>query len=183
MPGLTILIVALTGIAVNTGSALLFLKARREDLNANGAFLHMAADAAVSAAVVLAAAGILVTGWPWLDPAIAIAVSVLIAVTAWGLLRAALHLGLDGVPDGIDPEAVAAWIGRQPGVTGLHDLHIWALSTTRKALAVHVVTGAQDTDAILRALSEGLDHNFGVSHSTIRIERAPCGTACGPVGA
>jgi cobalt-zinc-cadmium efflux system protein len=107
VPGLTILIVALIGIVVNTGSALLFLKSRKGDLNANGAFLHMAADAAVSGAVVLAAAGIMLTGWQWLDPAVAIAVSVLIAFTAWGLLRDSLRLGLDGVPEGVDRQAVA----------------------------------------------------------------------------
>jgi cobalt-zinc-cadmium efflux system protein len=174
VPGLTILIVALIGIAVNTGSALLFLKSRKGDLNANGAFLHMAADAAVSGAVVLAAAGIMLTGWQWLDPAVAIAVSVLIAFTAWGLLRASLRLGLDGVPKGIDRQAVATWIGGQPGVTNVHDLHIWALSTTRTALAAHVVWDGANADAFLDHVTDELEHDFGIGHVTLQLESTPC---------
>ncbi|MEB8389365.1 cation diffusion facilitator family transporter [Rhodobacteraceae bacterium KMM 6894] len=177
VPGLTILIVALIGIGVNTGSALLFMRSQKDDLNAKGAFLHMAADAAVSGAVVLAAAGIMLTGWTWLDPAVAIAVSLLIAVTAAGLFREALHLSLDGVPERVDPVAVADWIAHQEAVSDVHDLHIWPLSTTRTALAVHVVVSTQDTDAVLHHLSEGLEHDFGIAHSTIQIEHAPCGMA------
>jgi cobalt-zinc-cadmium efflux system protein len=180
VPGLTILIVALIGIGVNTGSALLFMRAQKDDLNARGAFLHMAADAAVSGAVVLAAAGILLTGWTWLDPAVAIAVSLLITVTAAGLFREALHLSLDGVPARVDPVAVAGWLTRQDSIRDVHDLHIWPLSTTRTALAVHVVVSAKDTDAVLHHLSEGLEHDFGIAHSTIQIEREPCGMACRP---
>ena len=183
VPGLTILIVALVGIGVNTGSALLFMRAQKDDLNAKGAFLHMAADAAVSGAVVLAAAGILLTGWTWLDAAVAIAVSLLIAVTAAGLFREALHLSLDGVPDRVDPAAVADWLGRQEGIRDVHDLHIWPLSTTRTALAVHVVVAGQDTDAVLHDLSEGLAQTFGIAHSTIQFEREPCGASCHQTGA
>ena len=178
VPGLTILIVALVGIGVNTGSALRFMRSRKDDLNAKGAFLHMAADAAVSGAVVLAAAGILATGWSWLDPAVAIAVSLLIAVTAAGLFREALHLSLDGVPEVIDPGAVADWLRLQDGVRDVHVLHIWPLSTTRTALAVHIVCGQDDTDALLRRLSAGLENEFGIAHSTIQIEREACGAVC-----
>ncbi|PIV74346.1 MAG: cation transporter [Rhodobacteraceae bacterium CG17_big_fil_post_rev_8_21_14_2_50_65_11] len=174
VPGLTILVVALIGIAVNTASALLFLKARKGDLNANGAFLHMAADAAVSGAVVLAAAGIMLTGWHWLDSAVAIAVSVLIAFTAWGLLRDSLRLGLDGVPEGIDRQAVATWIGDQPGVSNVHDLHIWALSTTRTALAAHVVWQGTDADGFLDHVADELEHDFGIGHVTLQLESTPC---------
>lgn len=181
VPGLTILIVALVGIGVNTGSALLFMRAQRDDLNAKGAFLHMAADAAVSGAVVLAAAIMLLTGWNWLDPAVAIAVSLLIAVTAAGLFREALHLSLDGVPADIDEQKVANWLSEQDGVRGVHDLHIWALSTTRTALAVHVVVAVQDTDAVLRHLIEGLKNTFDIAQSTIQVERTPC-TATGRSG-
>lgn len=110
VPGLTVMLVALVGIGVNTGSALLFMSARKGDLNAKAASLHMAADAVVSGAVVLAAAGIMFTGWDWLDPAVAIAVSLLIAVTAAGLFREALHLSLDGVPFEIDRAAIADWL-------------------------------------------------------------------------
>jgi len=174
VPGLTILLVALVGIAVNTGSALLFLKSQKDDLNAKGAYLHMAADAAVSGAVVLAAAGIMLTGWHWLDPAVAIAVSLLIAFTAWGLLRDSLRLELDGVPEAIDHQAVADWLGAQEGVTNVHDLHIWALSTTRTALAVHLVWEGADADAFLDHVTDELEHDFAIGHATVQLERAPC---------
>lgn len=174
VPGATILWVALVGILVNTGSALLFMRSRASDLNAKGAFLHLAADAAVSGAVVLGAIGILLTGRTWIDPAVAIAVSLLIAATAAGLFRAALHLSLDGVPEGIDMQAVATFIGGQPGVSDVHDLHIWALSTTRTALAAHVVWRGGDADAFLDHVAHELDHDFGIGHVTLQLETAPC---------
>ncbi len=174
VPGLTILLVALVGIAVNTGSALLFMKSQKEDLNAKGAYLHMAADAAVSGAVVLAAGGILLTGWQWLDPAVAIAVSLLIAWTAWGLLRSSLRLELDGVPEAIDRQAVADWLGAQPGVSNVHDLHIWPLSTTRTALAVHLVWRGTDADGFLDRVTDGLEDDFGIGHATLQLELEPC---------
>ncbi len=174
VPGLTILLVALIGIGVNAGSALLFMKSQKDDLNAKGAYLHMAADAAVSGAVVLAAAGIMLTGWHWLDPAVAIAVSVLIAWTAWGLLRDSLRLELDGVPEAIDRQAVADWLGDRPGVSNVHDLHIWALSTTRTALAAHVVWSGADADAFIDQVTDELEHDFGIGHVTLQLEVAPC---------
>ena len=174
VPGLTILLVALVGIGVNTGSALLFMKSQKEDLNAKGAYLHMAADAAVSGAVVLAAVGIMLTGWQWLDPAVAIAVSVLIAWTAWRLLRDSLRLELDGVPEAIDRQAVADWLGAQEGVTSVHDLHIWALSTTRTALAVHLVWSGTDPDAFLDHITDELEHDFAIAHATVQLEQAAC---------
>ncbi len=177
VPGLTVMLVALVGIGVNTGSALLFMRARKGDLNARGAFLHMAADAAVSGAVVLAAATILLTGWDWLDPAIAIAVSLLIAVTAAGLFREALHLSLDGVPFEIDRTAIADWLGRQDGVQSLHDLHIWPLSTTRTALAVHLVWDGPDQDAFLDQVTDALAEDHGISSVTLQLERRPCDRA------
>jgi len=174
VPGLTILLVALVGIGVNTGSALLFMTSQKQDLNAKGAYLHMAADAAVSGAVVLAAAGIMLTGWSWLDPAVAIAVSLLIAVTAWRLLRASLLLELDGVPATVDRQAVADWLGAQTGVSHVHDLHIWALSTTRTALAVHLVWDGPDPDAFLDQVTDELEQAFGIAHATVQLERSPC---------
>ncbi|MFN3278671.1 MAG: cation diffusion facilitator family transporter [Paracoccus hibiscisoli] len=179
VPGLTVMLVALIGIAVNTGSALLFMSARKGDLNARGAFLHMAADAAVSGAVVLAAAGILLTGWDWLDPAVAIAVSLLIAVTAAGLLREALHLSLDGVPFQIDQPAVASWLLQQPGVESLHDLRIWPLSTTRTALAVHLVWDGPDPDAFIDQVTHTLAAAHGISDVTLQLERHACDRARG----
>jgi len=150
------------------------MKSQKDDLNAKGAFLHMAADAAVSGAVVLAAAGIMATGWAWLDPAVAIAVSVLIAWTAWGLLRDSLKLELDGVPENIDRQAVADWIGAQDGVSAVHDLHIWALSTTRTAIAAHVVWQGADADAFIDHVTDELEHDFGIGHVTLQLETAPC---------
>ncbi len=177
VPGLTVMLVALLGIAVNTGSALLFMSSRKGDLNAKGAFLHMAADAAVSGAVVLAAAGIMVTGWDWLDPAVAIAVSLLIAITAAGLFREALHLSLDGVPFEIDRAAIADWLERQGGVQGLHDLHIWPLSTTRTALAVHLVWQGADPDAFIDRVTDALAEAHGIANVTLQLEGRPCDRA------
>ena len=174
VPGLTILLVALVGIAVNTGSALLFIRSQKDDLNAKGAYLHMAADAAVSVAVVIAAAGIMLTGWQWLDPAVAIAVSLLIAWTAWGLLRDSLRLELDGVPGAIDRQAVADWLGAQNGVDNVHDLHIWALSTTRTALAAHLVWRGTDADAFIDHVTGELERDFAIGHVTLQLETAPC---------
>lgn len=177
VPGLTVTLVALVGIAVNTGSALLFMSSRKGDLNAKGAFLHMAADAAVSGAVVLAAAGIMVTGWDWLDPAVAIAVSLLIAITAAGLFREALHLSLDGVPFQIDRAAIADWLVQQDGVQGLHDLHIWPLSTTRTALAVHLVWQGPDPDAFIDRVTDALAETHGIANVTLQLEGRPCDRA------
>jgi cobalt-zinc-cadmium efflux system protein len=177
VPGLTVMLVALVGIGVNTGSALLFMSSRKGDLNAKGAFLHMAADAAVSGAVVLAAAGIMVTGWDWLDPAVAIAVSLLIAFTAAGLFREALHLSLDGVPFEIDRAAIADWLGRQDGVKSLHDLHIWPLSTTRTALAVHLVWQGADPDAFIDRVTDALAEAHGIANVTLQLEGRPCDRA------
>ena len=177
VPGLTVMLVALVGIAVNTCSALLFMSARKGDLNARGAFIHMAADAAVSGAVVLAAAGILLTGWNWLDPAVAIAVSLLIAVTAAGLFREALHLTLDGVPFEIDHGDVAVWLVRQTGVQSLHDLRIWPISTTQTALAVHLVWDGPDPDAFIDLVTEALEHDHGIAEVTLQLERRACDRA------
>ena len=177
VPGLTVMLVALVGIGVETGSALMCMSARKGDLNAKGAFLHMAADAAVSGAVVLAAAGILFTGWDWLDPAVAIAVSLLIAITAAGLFREALHLSLDGVPFEIDRTAVADWLARQDGVLSLHDLHIWPLSTTRTALAVHLVWEGTDPDAFIDRVTDALADLHGIANVTLQLERRPCDKA------
>lgn len=175
VPGLTILVVALVGIGINTASALLFMRAQKDDLNAKGAFLHMAPDAAVSGAVVLAVIGIMVTGWTWLNAGVALAVSLLIAFTATGLNREALHLSLDGVPDRIDPEEVASRLHTQDGVIDLHDLHIWPISSTRTALAVHIVSHAADYEQVSATLTAWLRDNFDISHITIQIEGDNCG--------
>ncbi len=169
--GLPILVVAGLGILVNGGTALLFTRARHSDLNAEGAFLHMAADAAVSLGVVLAAAGILVTGWYWLDPAAAIVVSLVIALTTWRLLKRAFALSLDAVPAGIDLKAVEARLGTLPGVASVHDLHIWSLSTTRTALTAHLVMPEGcPGDVFLEDAARAMEDDFGIDHVTLQIE-------------
>jgi len=171
VPGVTILVVALIGIAINAGTALLFRASRHSDMNAQGAFLHMAADAAVSLAVVIAAAGILLTGWNWLDPAVAILVSLLIAWAAFGLLRGSVGLSFDGVPMTIDQDNIAAWLKDRPGVTSIHDLHIWSLSTTATALTVHLVMPkGPPGDSFLEQITDELSRNFSIAHATIQIE-------------
>ncbi len=163
--------VAAAGVVVNGATALLFREGRRRDLNVRGAFLHMVADAAVSLGVVIAGLVIRFGGWSWLDPAMSLAIGVVIAIGTWGLLRDSLDLVMDAVPAGIDPAAVEAWLARAPGVRAVHDLHIWGMSTSEAALTVHLVAepGRVD-DAALAALAEGLRTTFGIGHSTIQVE-------------
>jgi cobalt-zinc-cadmium efflux system protein len=168
---LPVLVVALIGISINAGTALLFRKERQHDLNAEGAFLHMAADAAVSAGVVIAAIGMLVTGWAWLDPLTAILVSLVIGWTSFGLLKASIGLSLDGVPRSVDRKAVEAWLKSQSGVSSVHDVHIWSLSTTKVAMTAHVVMpSGHPGDNFLDATAEELEHKFGIAHVTLQIE-------------
>ena len=178
IPAGTVLGVALVGIGINAGTALLFRGSRHADLNAEGAFLHMAADAAVSLGVVLAAIGIMATGWVWLDPLVAILVSLLIAWTALGLLRSAVGLSLDAVPPGVKAAEVELWLKARSNATSVHDLHIWPLSTTSVALTAHLVMpGGHPGDRVLDEIAEDLSHQFGIGHSTIQIELGD-GKAC-----
>ena len=163
--------VALVGIVINGVTAWLFMSGRERDLNIKGAFLHMAADALVSAGVVLAGIAILTTGWLWFDPVVSLIIVVVIVVGTWNLLRDSLNLALDGVPEGIDPQAVRTYLSELSGVVGVHDLHIWAMSTTETALTAHLVmlTG-NPGDGFLSRISMELHDNFGIEHSTIQIE-------------
>jgi cobalt-zinc-cadmium efflux system protein len=171
--------IAVVAVVVNAVSALLFLRGRKEDLNLRGAFLHMAGDAAVSAGVAAAAVLIGITGWLWLDPLMSLAIVVVIAVASWGLLRESLDLALDAVPEGIDRDGVEAWLARLPGVTEVHDLHIWGLSTTETALTAHLVrpSGGLD-DALLATICERLRAEFGIAHATIQVEQGDGNYAC-----
>jgi cobalt-zinc-cadmium efflux system protein len=172
VPGETVLWVALLGIAINAGTALLFLRGRERDLNVQGAFLHMAADAAVSAGVVFSALAMMATGWRWIDPVTGLIISGVIAWSAFGLLRSALHLELDGVPRTIDRHAVEDWLAKLPGVASVHDLHIWAMSTTATALTAHLVmpSGNAGGDAFLDGVAHELEERFGIAHATLQIE-------------
>ena len=167
----TVLSVAALGIAINTATALLFMRGRHHDINIRGAFLHMVGDAAVSLAVVVAALLIGWTGRLWLDPAVSLAVAAVILIATWGLTRDALNLALDAVPAGIDRDAVEAYLAGLPGVTEVHDLHIWAMSTTETALTAHLVRpNAGLDDHLLTEAAHQLDHRFGIRHATIQVE-------------
>ena len=169
----TIMLVAGIGIVVNTATALLFMRGRKSDLNIRGAFVHMAADAAVSAGVVVAALIMMRTGWLWLDPAVSVVIAIIIAVGTWGLLRDSVNLALDAVPEGIEPDEVQAYLAQLPGVTAVHDLHIWGMSTTHVAVTAHLVKpGVADDDALLAEASRGLHDRFGIEHSTLQVERS-----------
>jgi cobalt-zinc-cadmium efflux system protein len=162
--------VAAVGVLVNGVTAALFLSGRKTDLNVRGAFLHMAADAAVSLGVVLAGFGMVATGWVWLDPAVALAIVAVITIGTWGLLRESLDLAMDAVPTGIDPEEVESYLSSLPGVASVHDLHIWAMSTTESALTVHVVCPSRmEDDALSRVCSE-IHRRVGIEHCTIQLE-------------
>lgn len=166
----TVLWVAAVGIAVNTATALLFMSGRKHDLNLRGAYLHMAADAAVSAGVVVAALLIMATGWTWLDPAVGLLVVAVIAVGTWDLLAASLDLAMDAVPRGLDRDAVEGCLAALPGVAEVHDVHIWAMSTTETALTAHLVCPAGGSDALLAEAGRILHDSFGIEHPTLQIE-------------
>lgn len=171
--------VALVGVGINTATALLFMRGRKNDLNIRGAFLHMAADAAVSAGVVVAGVAILTTGWVWIDPVVTLLIAAVILGSSWGLLRESVNLALHAVPEGIDPEAVEAYLMGLPGVTAVHDVHIWAMSTTETALTAHLVKqDAQDDDALIAGATRVLHDRFGIEHTTLQWERGP--EACCP---
>jgi cobalt-zinc-cadmium efflux system protein len=170
-----VLWVAALGIVINTATALMFRHGHAHDLNVKGAFLHMAGDAAVSLGVVIAALLIGWTGWLWLDPAVSIAIAVVVLIATWGLTRDALNLALDAVPAGIDRHAVEAYLAGLAGVTEVHDLHIWAMSTTETALTAHLVRpNAGLDDDLLTGASHDLAQRFGICHVTIQVE---CGNA------
>ncbi|MDO8900606.1 MAG: cation diffusion facilitator family transporter [Phenylobacterium sp.] len=166
-----VMIVAAIGVVINTVTALMFIGGAKGDLNIRGAFLHMAADAAVSLAVVVGAGLIALTSLYWLDPALSLLIVAVILVGTWGLLRDSVDLALDAAPRGIDVEAVRTWLGDQPGVAGVHDLHIWALSTTETALTAHITRPDNtESDAFLHAACEGLQARFGIGHATLQVE-------------
>jgi cobalt-zinc-cadmium efflux system protein len=168
---LPVIVVAGIGVVVNTLTALLFLRGGREDLNIRGAFLHMAADAAVSLGVVVGGLIIAATGWQRVDPILSLLIVAVIAWSTWDLLRQAIDLSLDAVPQGIDPEAVRTYLAQLPGVSEVHDLHIWGLSTTQTALTVHLTRpGAAIDDDWLAAVTHELHDRFGISHATIQVE-------------
>ncbi len=169
--GLTIIIVAGIGVVINSATAMLFISGQKHDLNIKGAYLHMAADAGVSLGVVVAGIAILLTGWLWLDPVISLLIVIVILVGTWNLLQDSIDLSIDAIPKGIDLAEIKNYLTRIDNVSKIHDLHIWALSTTETALTVHLVTTKDSVDNLfLKEVQEHLHDNFGINHATIQVE-------------
>lgn len=169
--GKTVMIVAAIGIVVNGVTAWMFARGRKGDLNVRGAFLHMASDAIVSAGVVVAGLIILLTGWSWVDPVMSLVIAALILYSTWGLLRDSVNLALDKVPENVDIDKVRTFLSELPGVTEVHDLHVWALSTTETALTAHLLRPeTAHEDAFLHDACLELKEHFGIGHATLQIE-------------
>lgn len=177
--GLTIMVVAAIGVVINGATAMMFVSGRKDDVNIRGAFLHMASDALVALGVVATGALIVLTGWLWLDPAISLVISAVIVWGTWSLMRESLGLALAGVPAGIDQRAVQAFLQEAPGVTEVHDLHIWGMSTTETALTAHLVRpdGAADDDT-LHGLCTALKQRFRIGHVTLQFETGAGANPC-----
>lgn len=179
----TVMAVAAAGIAVNGITAWLFASGAKGDLNVRGAFQHMAADALVSAGVVVAALAMRETGWLWIDPVAGIAVALIIAVASWGTLKESVRLSLDAVPEGFDCSKIEADLMALPGVTAVHDLHVWSMSTTEVALTVHLtVPGTGPHDALLARIAHDLSHRHRIGHPTVQIEADHAACALEPAG-
>ena len=175
----TVMIVATVGILINTGTALLFLKDREHDINIRGAFLHMAADALISLGVVISAFVIGYTNWQWVDPVTSIIISIVIVIGTWQLLKESISMSMDAVPNGIDPEKVKAYLTSVDGVTEIHDLHIWAMSTTETALTAHLVIKCPDLEnKLLKKITEELKGKFKIHHPTLQLELSDQAFVC-----
>ena len=175
----TVIWVASVGIVINGFTAWLFMSGQKQDMNIRGAYLHMMADAAVSLGVVLAAIAIKFTDWLWLDPAMSLVVAVIIGIGTWSLLRESLSLALDAVPANIHPAKVEAYLASLPGIEAVHDLHIWAMSTTEIALTVHLIKpDAVIDDLLLVQINNELRELFGIQHTTVQFERGDTSHPC-----
>lgn len=167
-----VMLTAGLGIVINTATALMFMRGSQSDLNVRGAFLHMASDAAVSLAVVIGAGVIALTGREWIDPLLSLGIAAVIVLGTWGLLKDSMNMALDAAPKGVDVGKVRDWLAGLPGVEEVHDLHIWAMSTTETALTAHVIRPAiDDGDSFLHAACEGLAARFNIGHATLQVER------------
>lgn len=178
--GEIVIIVALIGILINGGTALLFIKGSHNDLNIKGAFLHLLGDALISIGVVIAGAAILWTGWMWLDPLIGLLIVGIIMIGTWGLLRDSVRLILDAIPHHVDQHAIKSYLQQLPGVTAVHDLHIWGLSTKEIALTAHLVMPEQPlTDTDYKKINQVMKEQFHIDHATIQVERGSLADPCG----
>jgi cobalt-zinc-cadmium efflux system protein len=175
----TVIWVSLLGIAINTITALMFVSGRKGDLNIRGAFLHMAADAAISAGVVIAGLAILFTGRHWIDPTVSLLICAVIVWGTWDLLRESVNLALQGVPKDVDVDAVERYLSALPGIAKVHDLHIWAMSTTEIALTAHLVKpDGQLSDPLIDQIQHELYDRFGIEHMTVQLECGTCERSC-----
>jgi cobalt-zinc-cadmium efflux system protein len=176
--GSTVMWVAAVGIVINGATALMFMRGRKDDLNVKGAFLHMAADAVVSAGVVVAGLLMTLTGWQWLDPVTSLVIVVVITVGTWNLLRDSVNLALDAVPEGIELANVDTALRGLPGVLDVHDLHVWGLSTTDTALTAHLVHDGGNAGVLILAACQEMRDKFSIGHSTFQVETPELADAC-----
>jgi cobalt-zinc-cadmium efflux system protein len=177
--GLVIVIVSLAGVLVNGITALMFMSGSKGDLNIRGAFVHMAADASLALGVAVAGGIIMMTGWLWVDPVVSLVLSVVIVVGTWSLLRDSMSLAMDGVPRSVDHVGVQGYLRSLPGVTEVHDLHIWAMSTTETAMTVHLVRTDIDRDSdLLRQITFDSRKRFGIGHITVQLETDETAMLC-----
>ena len=169
--GATVAVVAAIGVAINGFSAWLFMAGSKDDINIRGAYQHMAADAAISLGVVISGLAIMATDWAWLDAAVSIVIVLFILVSTWALLKESLRMALAAVPDNVDAAKVSEFLRARPGVTAIHDLHIWAMSTTETALTAHLVMpSGYPGDAAVDAITDQLKSDYAIHHCTLQIE-------------
>lgn len=177
--GNTVMIVAGIGILVNGFSAWLFMRGSKNDLNIRGAYLHMAADAAVSLGVVVAGLVMMITGWKWLDPAVSLIIVLVIVYGTWDLLRESLELSVHAVPQKVNLKNIETYLRGLPGVSSIHDLHVWGISTTENALTVHLVTPkGYPGDEFMDSVTHTLEHDHGIHHSTLQVEMGTTDHVC-----
>jgi cobalt-zinc-cadmium efflux system protein len=177
--GMTVSVVAAIGVAINGFSAWLFMSGSKDDLNLRGAYLHMAADAAISLGVVVSGLIIMGTGWTWLDPAVSLVIVLVIVLGTWSLLRQSLRLVMAAVPDSVDAAAIDHFLAQQPGVSSVHDLHIWAMSTTETALTAHLVMpGGYPGDGAIDEIVSRLRHDYSIGHCTLQVEEGTSQHRC-----
>lgn len=177
--GLTVSVVAGVGIVINGFSAWLFMSGSKDDINVRGAYLHLAADAAISLGVLLAGLAVRFTGWNWIDPVISMVIVAIIVWSTWALLTQSLRMVLAAVPDNVDRDGIERYLRSQPGVAAVHDLHIWAMSTTETALTAQLVTPAgYPGDVAIDAISQALKDDFGIAHSTLQVRLGAMAQEC-----
>jgi cobalt-zinc-cadmium efflux system protein len=175
----TVIAVALIGVVVNGASAALFTAGRKDDLNLRSAFLHLLSDAGLALGVAAAAGVMMFTGWRWLDPVVSIALACFILVSTWDLLKKSIDLVLDAVPESVDPESVRSYLAGLQGVREVHDLHIWAMSTTETALTAHLVMpGDSCHPRFLSEVGTELQHRFHIEHATLQVEAPEAPDPC-----